>query len=442
MNNTKNIFRNGGRCVVLLLAITMVFSGCGIYGKYQPTETLTDTTHIPSYRDVFAGNEELLTLIDTALAHNLDLQIAHEHVAQAEAALLGSKLAYLPGIYAGGTPVGQAQFAQGSSVYSHTFASANWEIDIFGRLTNLKRMAKATAEQQKDYEQAARTQLIASVAETYFMVLMLDAEIRTADAAIVNWKRSVDTQKQLKEAGMSDEAAVAQFKASYESTRAQAAQLRLMRTRAINALSLLLATEREVNIKGTLEKSIVADPTIRSIDLRVLRSRPDVRAAERQLEYAFYGRNYARANCCPSISISGAMGWANGGLLFSAIGNLLQPIFNSGKNIAEVRIAKSKVKEQQLAFAQKLLEAGTELNDALATVKTVREQAPYYDAQVEALEAARDATTTKMQLGRGTYLEVLLAENNLLEAQMTQIENRMQILLSSVKLYHLLGGGK
>ena len=238
MNNTKML--TYGRIIVCglgMLAMMSMFSGCGIYGKYKPTETLTDTIHIPSYRDVFAGNEELLALIDTALVHNLDLQIAHEHVAQAEASLLGAKLAYLPSIYAGGSPVGQAQFAQGNSVYSHTFATANWEIDIFGRLTNLKRMAKATAEQQKDYEQAARPQLIASVAETYFTILMLDAEIRTADFAVANWKKSVDTQRQLKDAGMSDEAAVAQFRGSYESTRAQVAGLRLARKPCMLCLS-------------------------------------------------------------------------------------------------------------------------------------------------------------------------------------------------------------
>ena len=160
------------------------------------------------------------------------------------------------------------------------------------------------------------------------------------------------------------------------------------------------------------------------------------------MEYAFYGVNLERANCCPSISIGGTLGWMNGELLFNLIGNLMQPLFNSGRNIAEVRAANSRLQEQQWAYAKILLKAGNEVNDALLERKAYAEQTEFLIQCVSALERALDATQTKMSLGRGTYLEVLTAQNDLLNAQFSLIANYRNIRQADINLFHAIGGGK
>lgn len=420
---------------MVLGAVLFGMNGCALYGKFKPQTTAEDETiQVPDYKDIFT-DPYLCALIDTALAHNLDLKIAHERVRQAEATLLGAKLAYLPSIYAGGNG---AVTMPGPA---YTFATASWEIDIFGRLTNQKRMANAAKLQTEDLERACRAQLIASVAETYYELLMYDAQILKADSAASNWERSVMTMREMKAAGMYDEAAVTQFEGSWYATRAQAKALCLCRVQAENAMRLLLCQKDGEIRRGSLEMK-TTELLFDTIDLRAVRTRPDVKAAEHVLEQAFYNRNYARSCWCPSISLSGALGWADGGLIYNAVANLMQPVLNSGRNIAQLRAAKSQLEEMQMAYAKILLQAGTEVNDALAARNSHIAQTIEYYNQSQAMMRALDATQTKMRLGKGTYLEVLIAQNNLLDAQLTLIANYRAILQSQVQLFLAVGGGK
>ena len=178
---------------------------------------------------------------------------------------------------------------------------------------------------------------------------------------------------------------------------------------------------------------------IESIDLQAVRIRPDVREAEYQLEQAFYALNLSRANWYPDISISGTLGW-NGGLIFSAVGSLLQPILNSGKNISAVRSAKHGLKAAEYSYSKALLTAATEVNNAMASQKIHRALTIDYFNQVESLARAFDMTKTKMSLGRGTYLEVLTAQQSLLTAQYKLISNYMEVLNAGVELFEALGG--
>jgi len=424
------------KIIIFILAIVALTS-CSIYGKYKEEVTEENEVKIMGYNEVFT-DPYLQALIDTALVHNYNFKMSHEHVKQAEATLLGAKLAYVPSIYLspsvtyGNTVGGQA------AGLSYGFAQASWEIDIFGRLTNRKRIAEAALKQSKDFEQATRSELIAAVAQTYYSLLMLDAQIITNDSAELYWKRSVETMKEMKEAAMTDEAAVAQFEGAYYSTKANSSALRLSRVMAENAMRVLLANDKAEIKRGTLKNQYVNE-NLATVNLQALKSRPDVRAAEHKLEQAFYGVNLARANCCPSIIISGNIG-LNGGFIYQAIGSLLQPIFNSGKNIMEVRISKSQLEEMQWGYANALLQAGTEVNNALASKKYYALMTVDYVNQVKAMSRALDATETKMRLGGGTYLEVLTAQNDLLKAQLALIENQAAIMQSQVDLFVALGG--
>lgn len=417
----------------------LTLSSCCIYGKYEEKHPKAADIQVPSYREIFQ-DENLLAIIDTALVKNIDYQIAHERVCQAEASLKSARLAYLPSAHLtpGITHSNQPHLNINYNQYS--FAAVSWELDIFGRMTNNKRIARATHKMMLDYEQAARTELIAAVANTYYTLVMLDAQIITADSAEANWKKSVETMRDLKAAGMADEAAVTQFEAKYNAIIAAKKNLELQRIQTENSMYILLGTSTYGIKRSQLDETKVG--MVSELDLNVALNRPDVRAAEHNLETAFYGVKLANSNFCPNITLSGGIGLLTEELLMTAVAELVQPIFENGKLVAAKRIAKSKQREAELGYTNALLKAGLEINNAIASQKSYSEQSVFYAKEVDALTRALDVTRTKMRLGRGTYLEVLTSQNDLLNAQLDEIDNKMNVLKSTVGLFHAIGGGQ
>ena len=220
---------------------------------------------------------------------------------------------------------------------------------------------------------------------------------------------------------------------------------------AENSLALLLAETPRRYERGKLSEQAMPEDFSVGIPLQLLANRPDVRSAEHALEAAFYATNQARSNFYPSITLSGSAGWTNeagsmivnpGKFLVSAIGALTQPLFNRGQNIANLKISKAQQEEAELSFQQALLNAGTEVNDALTAYQTSRNKANLYEKQVEALRRAERSTSLLMEHGTHTYLEVLTARQTLLGAELEQVANRFAELQSRVNLYQALGGGR
>ena len=127
--------------------------------------------------------------------------------------------------------------------------------------------------------------------------------------------------------------------------------------------------------------------------------------------------------------------------LLSAMGSLTQPIFQKGTNIARLKVAKAQQEEARLGFQQTLLNAGSEVNEALVLYQTATEKTDYYARQVESLGRALESTSLLMTHGNTTYLEVLTAQQSLLNAQLTQVANRFAQIQGLINLYHALGGG-
>ncbi len=444
---------------VALWATTL--PSCGIYGKYKPVESVDSTIYgdlALSDTASSLGNlqwEQLFTdpllqdLIRQALDSNLDLRIAHEHVEQAEATLRGAQLAYLPTI----SLAPQAGFSPQYSIKQGTYdlvANASWEIDIFGRTLNSLRGAKAAKQQTLDYEQASRCGLIAGVANAYYTLLMLDAQLQVAEDNATTWEKTTTTIRRMKAAGMSDEAAVTQMEATYYQIQTVVLDTRQQIRETENAICLLLGGTHRTIVRGRLDKQEVPAALEVGVPASLLYNRPDVRAAQQNMARAFYNTNLSRSNCLPSLNLSGTFGWTNHSygtiidpmtMISSLAAGLVVPLFNSGRNIAQVKAAKSQQRESILSFSQTVLSAGNEVNNALHNYQTCHAKRELYDKQVEALTRAQEATSLKMQYGSTTYLEVLTAQNSLLTAQLTRIANRMAELQSVVTLYHALGGG-
>ena len=425
----------------------------GLYGQDLNEEAVAvDTASIASlsWRELFTDSH-LQTLIEHALQSNTDLLSAQQRIKEAEATLSSAKLAYLPSFML--TPQGGvSSFDKSKGSWTYTgIASASWEIDIFGKLTNAKRRSKALYLQSLEYEQAVSTSLIANVANLYYTLLMLDEQYRISEETAVNWRESVRAMRAMMAAGMTNEASVSQSEANCRQVEASLLDLKQQIKEVENSLSILLG-----EVPGGIERGHLAgqdfpeDLTV-GVPLQLLSRRPDVKSAELSLASAFYSTNAARSAFYPSITLSGTAGWTNsagnmiinpGKLLLSAVGALTQPLFNKGLNIAQLKIAKAQQEEAKLAFQQALLNAGSEVNNALTQVQTARGKTELRTGQITSLENAVRSTQLLMQHGTSTYLEVLTAQQSLLSAQLTQVADRFDEIQGIINLYQALGGGR
>lgn len=450
--------------IVIAILFAFPLSGCHIYRAYERLESVVVSDSL--YREPVAGADtvslaslswkELFTdpqlqmLIETGLANNTDLGIARLKVKEAEAQLMTSRLSYLPSLSF--TPQGTLTSVDGSKP-SKTYnlaVAADWEIDLFGKLLNSKRGAQAALEQSEAYRQAVQTQLVATIANSYYTLLMLDRQLditrRTADT----WTESVRTMKALKRAGQTTEMAVAQTEAGKLSVDASVLSLERQINETENSLSTLLGMSPQEIGRSTLEKQEFPDSLSTGVPLQLLSRRPDVRQCEAQLAVAYYATNSARSAFYPGITLSGSAGWTNaagaaitnpGQWLLSAVGSLVQPLFNRGKNIANLKIAKAQQEEALLTFRQSLLNAGAEVNDALVQWQTARQRILLDEQQTASLRSALRSSELLMQHSSQNYLEVLTARQSLLQAELNVAADRFDEIQGVINLYHALGGG-
>lgn len=449
--------------IIVLTTATALLSSCGIYTKYQPADTtpdnlygeevaVDDTTNFGNvnWRELFT-DPQLQALIEQGLQNNTDLRSAQLQIEEAEAALMSAKLAFLPSFAL--SPQGTiSSFDGGKATKTYTLpVTASWELDIFGRLRNAKQQAKALYAQSKDYQQAVRTQLIAGIANVYYTLLMLDEQLAISQQTEEAWKETVASTRALMDAGLANEAATSQMEAAYYSVQTSILDLKEQINQVENSLALLLAETPRRYERGKLADQRLPEDVAVGVPMQMLSNRPDVRAAERSLEQAFYATNQARAAFYPSIVLSGSAGWTNsagsmivnpGKFLASAVGSLTQPLFNKGQIMAQYRIAKAQQEEASLSFQQALLNAGSEVNDALVACQTSKAKTLLFEKQIQSLEKALESTSLLMEHGTTTYLEVLTARQSLLSAQLSQTANRFTEIQSVINLYQALGGGR
>ena len=418
---------------------------------YQRLAVSGDTASIAdlSWQELFT-DPLLQQLIETGIAHNTDLSIARLRVKKAEALLTASKLAYLPSVSL--TPQGTIRKVEGESATKsyNLAASADWEIDIFGRITNAKREAKAVLEQSEAYRQAVQTQLVATIANSYYSLLMLDKQYEISRSTAELWAENLRVMKALKEAGQTTEMAVAQIEASKLAVDASLLSLQQQITEMENSISSLLGDVPRQIERSTLDAQSFPDTLLVGVPLQLLQRRPDVRQSEAALAAAFYVTNQAYAAFYPSITLSGSAGWTNaagalitnpGEWLLSAVGSLVQPLFNRGQNVANLKVAKAQQEEALLTFRQSLLDAGTEVNSALLQWQTARQRLKLDEQQIASLESAVRSSELLMLHSSQNYLEVLTARQTLLDAELSAVTDRLDEIQGVINLYHALGGG-
>lgn len=445
---------------ILLWAVCLM-TGCSIYkpysrpevqteGLYRDLEETKDTASIVTlgWRNLFS-DKNLQALIDKGLERNTDLRVAHTRVKAAEAVLMNARLSYLPSVVL--APDGSISGTEGAKAIKtyNLAASASWEIDLFGKVTNAKREALAALEGSRAYRQAVETQLIATIANSYYMLLMLDRQLIISEQTLITWKETEHSIEALKRAGKSNDAAVLQAKANRLALEASVVSIRKSIRETENGLSALLADTSHDIMRGALQKQQFPDTLSAGLPIQLLANRPDVRQAEWNLAQAYYATNAARSAFYPSLTLSGSTGWTNnvggvvvnpGSWLFSAVGSLMQPLFNKGTNIANLRQAKARQEEALLLFQQSLLDAGKEVNNALTRWQSARIRMDYVNQQIMTLQEAVRKTELLMQHTSTNYLEVLTARQRLLEAELTQAQDKFEEIQGVIDLYHAVGG--
>lgn len=452
--------------IIVAAAMIIMASGCNVYRDYNrheeadiaglfgddvvPAEDSVTIASIP-WRDFFS-DPYLQALIDTGLCNNSDLRIASLRVEEAEASLRSARLAYLPSVSL--TPQGAlSSYDGGKSVKTYSLGlSADWEIDMAGRITNQKRGAYASVQEQRSYRQAVATQLVATVANTYYNLLTFDQQLSISRQSLDAWNEIIRTFQVRKRAGEASEASVAQAIASKHEVEISILSLTRQIDVMENSLCALLGWTPRHIARGALDNQTFPETLRVGVPLQMLENRPDIRQAEYALMSAFYATNVARSAFYPSLTLSGSAGWTNnsgaaivnpGSWLLNALGSLTQPIFNKGRNIANLKIAEARQEEAMTAFRQKLLDAGAEVNNALCQWQNAQARLDVSRQRIEALESAVRSTRLLMEHSDGgSYLEVQTAQQSLLSAQLTATEQTFDKIQGMINLYHALGGGR
>ena len=461
-------------------AVSFLLTGCGIYNKYEqkneiPVDVIGTSQDVQSaqggtsisqmtWREFFT-DPLLQQLIEQVLANNTDLNSARIAVEKSEASLKAAKMAYLPSLYF--SPQGTlAKFDD--NPWSKTYnlpLQMQMDVDVFGSITNKKRAAKAVLLQAQVREEAIRANLISTTAQQYYMLQVLDQQLEILTQTDSLWNASLETEKTLWENGKIYSTAVNQMESSYLNVKTQIVDVRRNIRGVENAICRLLAISPQHIERNKWGSSALHHPQAEGdtgqrmfdnqflkvgVPATMLEQRPDIRMANHAMEEAFYNTQAARSAFFPSISLQGVAGWTNsagsvvvnpGKLLLNAVGSLTQPIFARGRLLSNYKIAKLTQEDLQRKYVQTVIDAGNQVNDALADCQAAREKHAYYHRQVEVLREAYVGTHELMDNGKSNYLEVLTAQESLLNAQLSEAMNMYNGSQAVIALYIALGGG-
>ncbi|MGN1211761.1 MAG: TolC family protein [Candidatus Cryptobacteroides sp.] len=464
MKQNKNEIVMKESRIIALFVLLLSMGSCGIYSSYQRPDlssadslyresppVVEDTANLASlsWRELFT-DQKLVAWIEMGLEQNTDLRIARLKVEEASAALKASKLAFIPSFdFSAEGGLEKSDNPNYSKSYSVGITS-EWEIDFFGRLRNAKKQNLAALEQSEAYRQAVQTQLIATIADMYYSLLMLDKKLDITKKTCENWSKTAQMMEALKDAGQTNSAAVSQARADELTARQSVLMLEKEIYSLENSFSSLVGiVSGEIDREDDYDLTLPAAISI-GVPLEMIGNRPDVMEAEYNLAKAFYVTNETRSNFYPKITLGGSGGWlSNAGdaienpanWLLKAVGSLVQPLFKRGRNRAELKIAEARQEEALLSYRQKILDVGNEVNDALKQWQTAGMHLELSKMKVKELSSALESTELQMQYGTVNYLEILTAQQALLQAQLSEAEDVYDRTQGMIQLYHALGGG-
>ena len=455
--------------IFLFASASLLMTSCGLYNKYERPEvnakgivrdvqSTTDTLAVADtasfgnlpWREVFT-DPQLQSLIETGMANNTNLLNAALNVKMVEDQLMIAKLAFVPGFTF--SPQGTVASWDGNKA-TKTYSlpvTASWSVDLFGNLLNVKRSAQMALLATKDYQQVVQTKVVSNIANMYYTLLMLDKQLQVVNDMSKLVEETWNIMKIQKELGRVKETSVQSAEANLYSVQAQAADLKRQIRETENSLSLLLGQQAQTIKRGTFEGQSLPSKFSTGIGLQLLNNRPDVHYAEMSLAQCFYDVNTARSKFYPNITISGTGAFTNSGgggivnpgkWLLSAVGSLTQPIFAHGQIVAGLKVAKAKQEQAYNTWQNAVLSAGSEVSNALVLYNSSDEKSKLEEKQVESLKKNVEYNKMLFNDGSATYLEVITAQQSLLNAELSKVADDFYKMQAVVNLYYALGGGR
>ena len=461
-----------GKGVGLLgLLLCLLLTSCGLYNKYERPEEINtkglirdltsdgDTLAVNSdenfgnlpWREVFT-DPQLQGLIQTALENNTDLRNAALNVKMMETALTCAKLAFLPSVaFAPQGTISQVQM-DGASV-SRTYQlpiAASWNLDLFGNLLSQKRSAQMKLLATKDYQVAVQTQIICGVANLYYTLMMLDEQLAIVTDMEGLTKDTWDMMQLQMQLGRARSTSVQTAEANYYSVQAKKLDLKRQIREMENSMSLLLNEPGHQIPRGKFYNQSLPTNFSAGVGIQLLSNRADVHAAEMALAQCFYDTETARSRFYPNITVTGTAMFTNslgsaivnpGKWILSAVGSLTQPIFQHGQIVAGLKVAKAQQEQALNSFQQTILKAGNEVSNALLAYNTCDEKSLLDEKQVKIYEQNVEDTKLLYTSKGSSYLEVIQAQNGLLNARISKVTDDFNKMQAVVNLYQALGGG-
>ena len=452
---------------MLFAASGLLLASCGLYNKYERPEvntqglvrdtlSLTDTLAVNDttsfgnlpWRSVFT-DPQLQTLIQQGLDNNVDLLNAALSVKMIEAQLACAKLAFLPSIAL--TPQGTLSSFDGSkTTKSYQLPiSASWNVDLFGNILSQKRSAQMQLLQAKDYQLAVKTNIITGVANLYYTLLMLDRQLEILTEMEGLTKETWDMMALQMKFGRARSTSVQSAEASYYSVQSQITDMKRQIREVENSLSLLLCQPGQAISRGKLYEQSLPSEFSTGVALQMLNNRPDVHAAEMSLAACYHNVQTARSRFYPSINITGSGIFTNnngtvnpGKWLLSAIGSLTQPIFANGQLVAGLKVAKAQQEQAFNNWQNAIYKAGNEVSNALVSYNSYDERSRLEQKQTELYRQNVEDTRQLYKSSGTSYLEVISAQANLLNAEITKVSDDFYKMQAVVSLYSALGGGR
>lgn len=402
-------------------------------------------------------DEELQKLVKIALEENKDLQRAVASVEEFQARAQVAKMDFAPQLSASASSPAFGRktiflfpgFASPFNYY--TQGSLSWELDVWGRIRRSNEAARGDLLAKEESRRAVILQLVSGVAEAYFDLLQFDMQLDIARRTLKSWEESVRIAQARLKQGMTSKLDADQFEAERANAAARAAELERQMVQKENQLSVLLGRNpRRIPRGKSLTEQVMPPEVPPGLPSDLLQRRPDIVQAEQELGAATARIGVAKAERFPKITITGILGAANPQLSqfitnessFAAVGpGFTGPLFNAQTLGFQQKAFEAQARQAVAHYEQTILVAFKEVEDALVAVTTTREQRKAQAQQVEALRSALNLANLRYKGGLANYLDVLIAQRNLFEAELALTGTHRLHLVSIVQLYKALGGG-
>jgi len=420
-----------------------------------PTDSLSSAN--VSWRNIFT-DATLQGHINKALSNNLDVRVAMQNVASAQAYLKQSKAAQLPTLsvganYTRSTNSINAMGGMGERMYNNLWdltGAASWETDIWGKLSAQRRASYASYLATVEAQKAVQSEVVATLATAYYQLLMLDEQKKVLEQTIDFRQKSLETTKSLKEAGSTTEVATKQIEALVYNAQAQLVTIGNSIWALENTICVLLGEEPHAIERTTLAEQQFPTEFKQGYAAKLLQNRPDVARAELSLRNAFELTNIARAAFYPTLTLSARGGissteldtWISAKSIFANfVAGLAQPILNRRQIRTQYEVQQIAQETALLNFKKAVLSAGKEVSDAMQNFST---QTEFIELKTKEMKAYQEATDYSKQLfdsGMVNYLEVITAEVNRLNAELSVANAQFTRMQYGITLYKALGGG-